>query len=549
MLGCSNMANGSGSRTFQGTLSVGLWGGLVWLLAWFWENQAYLAPLFVLAIAFVIRLGEWHLPFVPFLKDRMDSLTTPGDMRTLLPGKFAQDRLHLLLDNNKQDSGVRSWVAASETGLARWFGPRIWTPHALHRALTFAFWYPIASLLIVWAATGKGQLGGLNMLPEGGSMLRRLILLAALVMPGLIKWWLQRLAGRSIGWREFLFRSIAVAIAIAVGYIVFTVGHINELGLAFSCLIVATIVISSSVDIYLLIMSVLIWVGVVNFIQNSLVAFTAAITWYYVVIILTMKGPLIISFEGNKGGIISASLLLLMFLVLWIDLLTIPRLDIEINLRLSYFSYISVFYFCLLPTLNSIFDFISVGLTRTFLQSYLEKGTGWWWMVIADAASAVALTVFLLIGVLAAMLLMQRWGWGIEAAKQIEQFRADPTAPQVQWLTWMALTNVLPTLLHLSLACAGLWSGWLLKDAEFAKHLAELRQGPDSAKVGGEGASVQDEAALVFKSPLSKPQAAKLVNWIYVDIWLCALLPPALVVACWPFWQWLMQQAMRLLPV
>lgn len=175
-------------------------------------------------------------------------------------------------------------------------------------------------------------------------------------------------------------------------------------------------------------------------------------------------------------------------------------------------------------------------------------------MVVFDILLAVLLTVVLFDGVLGLLMLLQYWGWGIDAAATVRLMRNDPTDPQVQWILWMALTNVLPTVLHLGLACAGLWSGWLLRDAALVQALNEVRlpaPAPEPALIIGISGPrpayvpAARPAPLQLSRPLSSSEAAKLVNWVWFDSRVAALVPLALVLACWPLWLMLMHSTLQ----
>ena len=171
-------------------------------------------------------------------------------------------------------------------------------------------------------------------------------------------------------------------------------------------------------------------------------------------------------------------------------------------------------------------------------------------MTAMDIGVAVLLTVLLFWGVIAGFGVLQAWGWGLDAAAMTAKFRDDPSDASVQWVLWMAATNVLPTLLHLCLACAGLWSGWLLRDAGFAAALQKLVPvAPATGLLTAGGlplaASTAALPSLALSAPLTAAQAQKLVNWVCVDFWLATALPRGVVRALWPAGRWLLQWALK----
>lgn len=213
-------------------------------------------------------------------------------------------------------------------------------------------------------------------------------------------------------------------------------------------------------------------------------------------------------------------------------------------------AFVVLVFLGLLPLWNAALDVLSVGTTRLFLIRYLATGRGWWWMTALDIGIALLLTVLLFWGVLAGFGVLQHWGWGVDAQAMARRFRDDPTSPAVNWILWMALTNLLPTLLHLCLACAGVVSGWLLRDEAFASSLrAQGRAMPATGLLAANAAPLPASAApgtrLVLKAPLTTAQAHKLVNWVYCDFWLAAALPWCVALALWPLWQRLMHAVLQ----
>lgn len=231
-----------------------------------------------------------------------------------------------------------------------------------------------------------------------------------------------------------------------------------------------------------------------------------------------------------------------------------PRLAVEVAfVDAGDLAFVLLFFMGLLPVWNALLDLASVGVTRWLLRRYLRSGSGWVWMVLLDMAVAIGLSALLFFGVLAMLKGMQALGWGVDAKELIRRFLADPTDPQVTWITWMALTNILPTLLHLGLGCAGLLGSWLMRDEAFARRLNELREAPAPSPILGIEAPAKATATAVAAAPmklaqgLSEPQAAKLLNWVYFDGWMAMVLPFLVAVSLWPMWPKLMTWPLAML--
>jgi hypothetical protein len=577
----------------------------------------------------VLRWSGWHFKVVTHFSHCIDTLTTTGDLRAAFPGSSSQRRLRFLFESTVRSSRSRVWIAAAEKGLARWFGPHVWAPIAFERSLTIAVVYPVVTLLFVWAFSGQGRIGTVDVVAGGAETMMRWIAVASLFFGTALLVWLYRSLVKSTDWLLWtylaMFRVLGVVIgaftvaaafagiyagAYALGYalalvffvaIVFVLAFVLTFGVVRAFRIIRAKAISVTVARFFSISAAFVFGGSGIGIENRVgdvagaasglgaVAFVVAVIFVgsdigagSVAISIATAVAVALAVSGYGAVAVAKAVAISCFVaLLLLKVRTLMSNRIRwgsrkfrlIALVLGWYIGLMVtawqlphwagsemlnayrppflwFYFLgLVPIWNATLDLISVGLTRLFLRRYLRIGTGWWWMVVIDVVTAVVLTVLLFWGALAALLLLQYWGWGIDAASLVRQFRADPTDPQVEWLTWMALTNILPTLLHLSLACAGLWSGWLLRDVGFTRHLLAQRNEADALFVVSEAIPpFSAESGLVLKAPLSKPQAALLANWVYVDFWLGALLPPAVVVACWPAWQWLMEQALHLLP-
>jgi hypothetical protein len=210
--------------------------------------------------------------------------------------------------------------------------------------------------------------------------------------------------------------------------------------------------------------------------------------------------------------------------------------------------FVMIFFFCILPLWNAALDTASLAATRHFLRQYLCSGTGWVYMTVLDLVLALLLTLLLVLGVVGLLHLLEALHWGVNAKDVLARAFINPTGSDANWMLSMALTNILPTLLHLGLACRGLWSGVLRRDAAFISGLqvAPSTGGPLAANASplpGLGVGVQ---GLPLVQPLTTPQAQKLVNWVHWDAFLAASLPWLVALALWPLWGWLVQQALRL---
>lgn len=152
--------------------------------------------------------------------------------------------------------------------------------------------------------------------------------------------------------------------------------------------------------------------------------------------------------------------------IVWFSDLVIPDV-----LLAEGFIFLVLFFFSLAPLLNALSDWFSLAATRWFLARYLAKPSTWAWSfyLVVDIALALLLTGLLYAALLAVLEGMQHYGWGVDADAIRGAFLADPWNPTVSWLTWMGISNFLPTLLHLATVAAALWLGVDGEEAKFLK--------------------------------------------------------------------------------
>lgn len=212
-------------------------------------------------------------------------------------------------------------------------------------------------------------------------------------------------------------------------------------------------------------------------------------------------------------------------------------------------SFILLVFFCILPVLNALFDWLSVGVTRLFLRRYAQRGRDSAWLILADMVLAVVLTVGLYAAVLALFWWMQRLGWSIDAAALIKRFRENPFDPQVSWLAAMAVTNMLPTLFHLALCVLGwLTRGITLARRDMDKHVTSLALAMGAAPAAASPLLAANGQPLVPAAqprvPLAKPALDAVFDFFHVDHWMALALVFAVIIALWEPYVWLLAQCL-----
>jgi hypothetical protein len=531
-------------------------------LTWLWQEAPYALPLVLLACLWVLRITGWHMKVWPTAKLTMDAMGKSTDLAACFPSEGAQARLRMLLGG---EPSVRRWMQAAENTLARWFGHAIWGPEAAEKALQIAVVYPLLFLGVVWVFTGSATLGTATVLPKDVPGWQRGLLLFGLVTGSIVWWQLlrqarHRLVGRRRQFAEisllFAAFSFAFAAAGAVAGPIAAAAAAAAAGavagsVAFAVAVAGTGAVAITVAFggagtVAVAGAGAVAVAVAGNVAGN-VAATIAVAGAGAVFFLSLE-QLKLKFTGGATRLCLyvASTALFATLCAWIT----PQYSSPRMLAADRGSYVVLFFMCILPIWNASLDVLSVGATRFFLRRYIATGRGWWWMVTLDIALAVLLTVLLFFGVIALLHGLQALGWGVDASATLKRFQADPTAPDVNWILGMALTNVVPTLLHLCLVFAGLMSGWLLRDAAMA-HSLQAAPVVGSGLVTSSGALLPTApptlVALQLKTTLSPVQAQALVNWVYIDFWLAAAFPWCVAILLWPVWRALMSGVLRLL--
>jgi len=117
-----------------------------------------------------------------------------------------------------------------------------------------------------------------------------------------------------------------------------------------------------------------------------------------------------------------------------------------------------VLFVGVLPLLNGLADFLSVGLTRFLLRRGLVRGLGW--SSGLDLLGGLAIFALLGMSVIAFVHFVrpQDGEAMLDLAAAFAAIRADPGAHW--WLGFMLFSTLIPTVLHLSVLLAALWSWW-----------------------------------------------------------------------------------------
>ena len=115
--------------------------------------------------------------------------------------------------------------------------------------------------------------------------------------------------------------------------------------------------------------------------------------------------------------------------------------------------FVLLMFLGLLPLLNAVSDWVSINATRAFIArmqagaSHGEVGR----LYFYDFAIALALTLIVYAAALAVIWMMQRFGWQVDVKSVLIELRDNPWSGQSTWLLTLAVTNFIPTLIHVAL--------------------------------------------------------------------------------------------------
>lgn len=133
----------------------------------------------------------------------------------------------------------------------------------------------------------------------------------------------------------------------------------------------------------------------------------------------------------------------------------------------------ALLFLCLFPLLNGLSDWVSINITRSlarYRRANRQGGLSGWGFHALDLGSALLLTLLLYGLILALLWLMGQWGWPVKLRDIVAELQRDPWAGTSQWLLLMAVTNLIPTLVHVGLWLTGAVRS---KDASLLSNLGE----------------------------------------------------------------------------
>lgn len=456
-----------------------------WVIA-LWPNSPILAvSISLTALSIVWGLAErtgliisW-LPKRKELTEALQTGSTGEDGKTRVDVGLEYEGRLKIIANGQCEAG--KGINFSQKILGRLYCPTPLHPEALPKAINYAMVYTLLFWLLPWLAGGAGKLGKAGLLPENPAFFERILILAP-ALPLLIYFWLRHQLVLS-GWTKPAVMRIAIGGAFTIAFTLafadkgtFVFAFAVAFAVAFAFAFAIAFAIAFAFAMAVAVAVAFAGAGAAVGIGTGAIAGAAyyAIFWLIETLLNRYQSPERRNIAAGRLKYLS-SLLIPNFLILSLVSAApfwLPQLaDVKKNWTMADEpSFPFLFFLGWLPFLNGVFDFLSVSLTQYFLKRMQEqRWTLLWWLV--DVVTALLLVFGLYALVLGLVSALQWLGWGVDAKTVVRQFLHDPASSL--WLLLLALTNILPTLLHWGLGLAGLWADFLGPNAQHVQTWAQ----------------------------------------------------------------------------
>ena len=370
-----------------------------------------------------------------YLKNPNDRATLDGYLASRRYATIYGDYLNRALD--RVDRWLTPSVAPSSEASQR-AARRPWSWPLMDVALRLALVYPLLSLILGWVIGGfDGRIGDFQITPQGRAW-ERLSVFAIYSCVAFASF--RFFSDRSIYLKYHYLNLDILASAILAVFGLFILGASAGFG---AFIIIVSIGFYGVLSIsFTTIASLLIsYFWLYENIQAILLSFFAGL-----ILAIALALPVALIAQRSRYGL-SAYFILISFLVAALSFI-IPAAS-----PLPHASHALVLLAALLPLLNAMFDFFSIGLTRWLLRRGANTGgRGALFWALADLAAAAVL--FALLGV--TLITYVEWlnermlAPLVDFAALFADIRGEPRA--YWWLYVTIFTTLLPTLAHLVLA-------------------------------------------------------------------------------------------------
>jgi hypothetical protein len=343
----------------------------------------------------------------------------------------------------------------------------LWTARSFDRCLVIALIYPIAVILLIWAATGRvGPAEGALQLPLAAPGWKRGLALGGLAISCVAFFQVRR----PEGWRS-------KAVWMAMGLLAFLISA-PFIGILFT----AAIAIS---------------LAMIYFHNNIGLGSVIALLYYNV----NLCSHLL--FGKHTTSLLNVLIMIALMATLWL-LYSLYRMrrsgQVWSSPQLVIFPFILVIlsptwsasdptwpnygpillFFVLITLINAPFDWMTVGLTRALLRRGLELG-GWWPLAfgLIDLFVATAVVVALAVATLWSVQMFGHLttvggGAPILGVEQVVGALADPrrrTAPEYWWLYAMLFSTLVPSIMNVALGALSILRGIPGLHAQLARRM------------------------------------------------------------------------------
>jgi hypothetical protein len=487
-----------------------------------------LAPLALTLIAATLtRFGVLQKLFGDLYKQLTDSHNQTGKR---LKARDEQ-RLHDMLQRWKSPM---PYLKRADGWLALWSGRARWSLAGLDRCWVVALIYPIGALLLVWVTTNNGSLGAAKVLPAIDDAWRRWGVVIAAVASAAIGYWgarlsrqtdilrrtvsrlgrfgkpLMRLSDSTLGLVYYFFAAFVAGItAVSVSVAADGVGAAGTGALtgAIAGVIAGAIAIAVAVAVAIAVAvagAVALAIAVALAGADAIaVAVGGAAAFLSVVIVVDERIRACFTWRALHSGFPVCGIVAYYALLFAAVILLLPQLGQwgvtlhEGALSAGGSSFILLTFVAAFPLLNAIADWASLNATRAFIT---RMQTGATRGVVArlylwDIAVALLLTAFVYAAILAVLLLMQRAGWAVDVKSILTELRDNPWSGQSTWLLTLAVTNFIPTLVHMVL---WLSDGLQSRDAETREDIEQF------LRSGGKDASLEIAPTIIYVLRIQK---------------------------------------------
>jgi hypothetical protein len=347
-------------------------------------------------------------------------------------------------------AGEEGWRERYRDVLARrleWLNNRLgqhpWSAGSFDWTLRLALFYPIASLIFVWLVTGEDTSGISGLFAEHSLFRQRAIIALGLAI------WLafHFLASMASGWLvAMMYSAVAFAVAIATSYVYASLLDFDRLAAAGAAAVAASaFVLAGAFRGGFAFAGVL---AAVFIIIAYFVGQPNALWW--IAAIAAAFGVAYAERTCHKQGL-AANFYVAHFVATSVAIGAIAWLagktDLPANVKMV------LVFFLLIPLVNALFDWISLGSTRYFVGSIVAKGRTKK-KTIYSLGLGLVLIIPLAVMVTAALqvlnlILENRGGhaW-VDVSGILEHIYRDPSSVAVWWVYFMLLSTLVPTLGH-----------------------------------------------------------------------------------------------------